>query len=334
MKQLICLFGVIILFLSCNSVTKKEYLSGINESPQTEWGKVFTEVYNLPGDSIKPMEEAVKARHNYSIYDMIDDKGNFEWKYSDYDPFTTRHLMCKGIMLTDTLMYRLVDNLLCLRDCYDGSLQAVYDWLWHEEMLKEIDTYLTTTYPKKKKFDIGDYEQVILSMVNYVSPLLDGNDAEMGQASQVEHYAKSLLLIGEYKEAVRNCEHSPKMARTYMEDYRLWIQVFYELSALYRPETHASEWDMAYHCCGAEMMDFRLDFLIEEVVNLWSGTSIDEKEKSVSHFKFDKNHSALLKWYDMRNSVKDKENDFWYSNMTNKIVKEYFRKENSLAPLL
>lgn len=335
MKQLICLFGVIILFLSCNNVdTNKEYLSGTNESLQTEWGKVFIEVLNLPADSIKPLEEAVKKRYSYSIYDMIDDEGELVWKYSEDDPFVTGHLECKGIMLADTMMYRLVNDMVRLRNHYTGDMNAVYDWLWHEEMMKEIDTYLNTTYPKKKNFNIEDYVQVINAMVNYVSPLLDDNDNMMGKYAEVSYDAKCLLFIEEYKETVSHCTNSPKLVKAYMDDYRLWMQVIEELIGLYYPEGHASAWDMVSYDSMEKMIDFRLEFLRSENLNLWSDTASDEYEKIVGHFKFDDDHSALSKWYDMRNAVEEMKHSLWFMNTTNKIVREYFRKERNFKPLL
>ena len=335
MKQLICLFSVIILFLSCNNVdANKEYLSGTNRSLQTECGKVFIEVLNLPADSIKQLEEAVKTRYCYSIYDMIDDEGELVWKYSEDDPFVTGHLECKGIMLADTMMYRLVNDMVRLRDYYECDMKAVYDWLWHEEMIKEIDTYLKTTYPKKKNFDFGDYEQVINAMVNYVSPLADGYDYLMGQNAEVCYHAKCLLLIEEYKEAVRHCSHSPEMAKAYMEDYRLWMEVIEELV---KPDTSGSlgtEWYMVSYISRETMVDFRLEFLRDEEINLWSETVSDEEKELMGQFRFDDKHSALSKWYNVRNAVKEMKDCLWYSNTTNKIMKEYFRKESEFMPLL
>lgn len=336
MKQIISLLGIITLLLTCNRVKtqKEEVISGANVSYQTEYGKIFTKIYGIPVDSNKPLEDAVKKRYSYSIYDMIDDEGELIWKYSEDDPFVTGHLECKGIMLTDTMMYRLVNDMVRLRNHYTGDMNAVYDWLWHEEMMKEIDTYLNTTYPKKKNFNIEDYVQVINAMVNYVSPLLDGNDNMMGKYAEVSYDAKCLLLIEEYKETVSHCTNSPKLVKAYMDDYRLWMQVIEELIGLYYPEGHASAWDMVSYDSMEKMIDFRLEFLRSENLNLWSDTASDEDEKIVVHFKFDNEHSALSKWYDMRNAVEEMNNSLWFMNTTNKIVREYFRKERSFKPLL
>ena len=265
---------------------------------------------------------------------MIDDEGELVWKYSEDDPFVTGHLECKGIMLADTMMYRLVNDMVRLRNHYTGDMNAVYDWLWHEEMMKEIDTYLNTTYPKKKNFNIEDYVQVINAMVNYVSPLLDGNDNMMGKYAEVSYDAKCLLFIEEYKETVSHCTNSPKLVKAYMDDYRLWMQVIEELIGLYYPEGHASAWDMVSYDSMEKMIDFRLEFLRSENLNLWSDTASDEDEKIVVHFKFGNEHSALSKWYDMRNAVEEMNNSLWFMNTTNKIVREYFRKERSFKPLL
>lgn len=327
------------MLLSCNigktnqendkmTMTSKEW------NPQTECNKMFMEIYGLSLDSIKLLEEAVKTRYSYSIYDMIDDEGNLVWKYSEDDPFKTGYLDCKGIMLADTMMYRLVNDMVRLRDYYEGDMKAVYDWLWHEEMMKEIDTYLKTTYPKKKNFDFGDYEQVINAMVNYVSPLADGYDYLMGQNAEVCYHAKCLLLIEEYKEAVRHCSHSPEMAKAYMEDYRLWMEVIEELV---KPDTSGSlgtEWYMASYISRETMVDFRLEFLRDEEINLWSETVSDEEKELMGQFRFDDKHSALSKWYNVRNAVKEMKDCLWYSNTTNKIMKEYFRKESEFMPMV
>ena len=116
MKQIISLLGIITLLLTCNRVKtqKEEVISGANVSYQTEYGKIFTKIYGIPVDSIKPLEDAVKKRYSYSIYDMIDDEGELIWKYSEDDPFKTGHLECKGIMLADTMMYRLVNDMVRL----------------------------------------------------------------------------------------------------------------------------------------------------------------------------------------------------------------------------
>lgn len=53
-----------------------------------------------------------------------------------------------------------------------GNMNGVDDWLWHEEMMKEINTYYNTAYPKKKNYNIDDYIEVINAMINAVSPLL------------------------------------------------------------------------------------------------------------------------------------------------------------------
>ena len=334
------LYVVIILLLSsCQKVKNyKENNKFVKTSkewnPETEYGKIFKKLYGIPADSIKPLEEAVMTRYCYSIFDMIDDEGELVWKYSEDDPFVTGHLECKGIMLADTMMYRLVNDMVRLRNHYTGDMNAVYDWLWHEEMMKEIDTYLNTTYPKKKNFNIEDYVQVINAMVNYVSPLLDGNDNMMGMYAEVSYDAKCLLFIEEYKETVSHCTNSPKLVKAYMDDYRLWMQVIEELIGLYYPEGHASAWDMVSYDSMEKMIDFRLEFLRSENLNLWSDTSSDEYEKIVGHFKFGNEHSALSKWYDMRNAVEEMKHSLWFMNTTNKIVREYFRKERYFKPLL
>ena len=96
MKQIISLLGIITLLLTCNRVKtqKEEVISGANVSYQTEYGKIFAKIYGISADSIKPLEEAVKTRYSYSIYDMIDDEGELVWKYSEDDPFVTGHLEC------------------------------------------------------------------------------------------------------------------------------------------------------------------------------------------------------------------------------------------------
>ena len=336
-KPFVMTFVILFVFLSCinqqSQKDKKAQLLSKDEVGQmSEYGKIFAKIYGLPADSIKPLEDAVKTRYSYSIYDMIDDEGELVWKYGEDDPFKTKHLECKGIMLADTMMYRLVNDMVRLRDHYMGDMNAVYDWLWHEEMMKEIDTYLNTTYPKKNKFKIEDYVQVIYAMVNYVSPLLDGNDKMMGQYAQVSCDAKCLLLIEEYKEVVSHCTNSPKLVKAYMDDYRLWMQVIEELIDLYRPKGHASEWEMVSNNSMEQMIDFRLEFLKSENYNLWSETVSDEDEKIVGHFKFDDEHSALSECYDMRNVLEEMKDRSWFINKTNIIVREYNKRERHYCP--
>lgn len=336
-----CYFLVLIAFslFSCNigktnqendkmTMTNKEW------NPQSESSKMLMEIYGLPADSVKLLEEAAKTRYNYSIYNMIDDEGNLVWNYSEDDPFKSENLDCMGIMLADTMMYRLVNDMVRLLNYYEGDMKAMYDWLWHEEMMKEIDTYLKTTYPKKKKFDFGDYEQVIYAMINYVSPLADGYDYMMGENAEVCYHAKCLLLIEEYKEAVRHCTHSPELAKAYIEDYRLWMDVIEELV---KPDTSGglgTSWYMASYISRGQMVDFRLEFLRDETSKLWLESASDDDNLMMGQFKFDNKHYALSKWYNMRNAVKEMKDCVWYSNTTNSLVKEYMRKESELMPMV
>lgn len=339
MKKIIYLLCVITFLLSCDSVNvhnekKEEVLSKTSEPKLSDCSKMLMEIYGLPADSVKLLEEAAKTRYNYSIYDMIDDEGNLVWKASEDDPFKSENLDCMGIMLADTMMYRLVNDMVRLRNYYEGDMKAMYDWLWHEEMMKEIDTYLKTTYPKKKKFDFGDYEQVIYAMINYVSPLADGYDYMMGENAEVCYHAKCLLLIEEYKEAVRHCTHSPELAKAYIEDYRLWMDVIEELV---KPDTSGglgTSWYMASYISRGQMVDFRLEFLRDETSKLWLESASDDDNLMMGQFKFDNKHYALSKWYNMRNAVKEMKDCVWYSNTTNSLVKEYMRKESELMPMV
>lgn len=326
----IYILGFVLLF-SCN--TNKSPKENLADEKDLEWVEILDGIYGVPADSVKILKEMAKVRVSYSFKDMVNDYGHLDWYSREDDPFSIEHLYCEDDMLEDTLMYRLVDNLICSRDYYEGDLKSVYDWLWHDEMIAEIDTYLKTIYPDKEEFDDNDYLGVFDKMGHYVDPLCGGNNPEMRQCSQVWHYLSVLHLIGKYKEAILYAYPSKELAKAYLEDYRLWKKMFHSVVDANRPEQRYSLWPLEYHDCGDLMAQFRLEMLDEEIGYLageknMNGVQAENKQK------YHGDNTGLDRWFDMRKAMKDPSNAVWYSHMTYRIWNEFWKKEVGIWPKL
>ena len=318
-------------FFSCN--TNKSPKENLADEKDLEWVEILDGVYGVPADSVNKLKEMAKVRASYSFKDMVTDYGQLDWDNKEDDPFYTGHLYCEDDMLEDSLMYRLVDNLISSRDYYEGDLDHVYDWLWHDEMITEIDTYLKTIYPDKEEFDDNDYLGVFDKMGHYVDPLCDGNNPEMRQYAQVWHYLSVLHLIGKYKEAILCAYPSKELAKAYLEDYRLWKKMYDSVVEAYRPEQYYAYWPLEYHDCGELMAQFRAEMLDEEIDYLagekkMDGVQIENKQK------YHGDNAGLDRWFDMRKAVKDPNHAVWYSHMTYRIWNEFWKKEVGVWPKL
>ena len=290
----------IFLLLSCSTnkapeedkaAMSKDLLA---EDGDLEWVDILDGVYGVPTDSVEILKDMAKVRVSYSFKDMVNDEGQLDWDNKKDDPFDTGHLMCEEDMLKDSLMYRLVDDLICSHDYYEGDLDAAYKWLWHDEMLEEIDTYLKTIFPDKEEFDDDNYLKVINDMAEYVKPLAGGNNPEIIQSAQVWHYLSDLVLIGKYKEAILYAYPSKELAKAYLEDYRLWKQVFQSVVEANRPEHYYRYWSIEYHDCGEQMAKFRAEKLDEEI-NYLTGDKKTEGEQVESKQKYHDSVSCI--WF-------------------------------------
>lgn len=326
------------LLLSCttNKTPKDDKMTmskELSEGGDLEWVEILEGVYGIPADSVEILKEMAKVRSCYSFKDMVTDYGQLDWYNKEDDPFDTEHLMCEEDMLDDSLMYRLVDNLICSHDYYEGELKAAYEWLWHDEMLTEIDTYLKTKYADEEEFDDDDYLQVFNDMYEYVSPLACGNNPEMRQCAQVWCYISDLVLIGKYKEAILYSYPSKELAKAYLDDYHLWKKVFQSVVEANRPEHYYRYWSIEYYSCGEQMATFRAEMLDEEIAFLngeksMKGVTPEERRKYRRDIK------ELDLWYDMRKMVGEDVELPWYSHITYKICNDYWEKEISEWPKL
>lgn len=326
------------LLLSCNAGKTNNEDKGtkskdLAEDADLEWVEILDGIYGVPADSVKKLKEMAKVRAIYSFKDMVTDYGQLDWDNKEDDPFYTGHLYCEGNMLQDSLLYRLVDNLICSREYYEGEIGNVYDWLWHDEMIVEIDTYLKTIYPDKEEFDDNDYLSIIDKMGHYVDPLCEGNNPEMRQCAQVWHYLSVLHLISKYKEVILCAYPSKELAKAYLDDYRLWKKMYDSLVEANRPEHYYAYWPLEYHDCGEQMAIFRAEMLDEEIDYLAGEKKMDDVMVENKQ-KYHGDNIGLDHWFDMRKAVKNPSNAVWYSHMTYRIWNEFWKKKIGVWPKL
>lgn len=327
------LFGFMLLLLLLSCQSSKDKKAEVTEVDEPHWTDLLMEVYFVPADSLEFMGEVARVRCEYSFKDMVTDYGQLDWDNMEDDPFITRHLLCEEDMLQDSLMYRLVDDLICSRDYYEGYLQTAYDWLWHKVMKDEIHTYLKIIYPDRDQFGKTDYEDVIMKMTEYVQPLCDnGGNIHLAQCSQVWHYAMTWLLIDKYKEAVRYA-NSSILANSYLDDYDLWQKAYDSLVDDYRQDSNYRLWTVECHDLGTTMMTFRAEMLDEEIGYLTGERSM-EGVTPEERRKYRRDIKELDLWYDMRKMVGEDVELPWYSHITYKICNDYWEKEISEWPKL
>ncbi|MBP5769788.1 MAG: hypothetical protein J6W75_00280 [Bacteroidaceae bacterium] len=270
--RLLLYFAVMFLSYGCNSGDRQQ-ADSLPEFME------FSPIAEFELDSIWNAIDTAKQRMDDSLY------VNEEWIYR-------LHLKA----------YDAICLMLHMRTCYNGDLQAEFDWIWHSKVM-ELNPDLDSIY----------------SILNEYA---GGNQPEMNFAWEVKSSLAWLQLMGKYKEMISLIDDA-EAKKTYLDDYRLWERASEDLIAQNCYGYGYSSWPMDVAGSRICIAETRLEFLQKEIGYL-KGDSVFDRYEHPQSFVFDNTDWALEQWYDnrmkARHKIEDKLEMDWYGKVSRNIA--------------
>ena len=222
----------------------------------------------------------------------------------------------------DTLLYNVICKM-TERDCYEGSMQAVYKWFWHDAVKKDVDDYLSLKSSGLTLTDSMRYELVMKAICDSVSRIDTYEDCAKNALAHAVATVSVWRMMDKYKEMIRKTG-DVRIKRAYLEDCQLWLALLDD--AKERLRDSGEHWGVKVNRQHKRLAEFRARMLDEEMAERNTLDSIWNWDEYEHRFLFDNTETALEAWYEGRmQSAKGLEgySHSFFRNLSGVIVERY-----------